>query len=430
MPYNERPMDRLRKILLAATLLLTPTVVAAAPSPGSLVKLACAAKADVNDPCKAVYYYGSDGRRHAFPNDKVYFSWYADFSGVQTVSSSFLASLPLGTNVTYRPGARLVKFTTDDKTYAVGLGGTLRWITSEQAASSLYGGAWNTKVDDIPDAFFANYRFGADIASASEYSTSEEARYAAVIDDDLPATRRSVTVATPSGSFAAEVVKLRKDWFTMLTVAAESADCANGCAAKPLLAYAQERGAAIGIHGTYFCPPDYADCAAKVNTFLWPFFDSPTRAMHNASSLPVHEGPMLVQTTDGRFRFFHRTKEFGTSVAAFENANGTSLDAAVANYPSLVENGALVVESESRLDDGMRTVKGTRGGIGVDARFVYLVIAKSATVVDLARIFRAIGATDALNLDGGGSAALLFDGKYVTGPGRQLPNAIVFAPRQ
>lgn len=422
-------MHRLRRILLSVILLAAPSAVVAAPSPGSLVKLACPANAGVNDPCKAVYYYGSDGKRHAFPNDKVYFSWYADFSGVQTVSSSFLASLPLGTNVTYRPGAKLVKFTTDDKTYAVGLGGTLRWITTEQAASSLYGSAWNTKVDDISDAFFANYRFGADVASAADFSTAEEMKYAAAIDDDLPATRRSVTVATSSGSFATEVVKLRRDRFKMLTVAAETADCANGCAAKPLLAYAQERGAAIGIHGTYFCPPDYADCATKVNTFLWPFFDSPSRVMRNASSLPVHEGPMLAQTSDGNYRFFHRTKDFGSSVAAFENANATTLDAAVSNYPSLVENGALVVENESRLDDGMRTVKGTRGGIGVDGRFAYLVIAKSATVVDLGRVFQAIGATDALNLDGGGSAALLFDGKYVTGPGRQLPNAIVFAPR-
>jgi hypothetical protein len=415
--------------LIGLALFATPLAASAAPGPGSLVKLACPANAPVNDPCKAVYFYGSDGKRHAFPNDKVFFSWYGDFSGVQTVSPTLLASLPLGTNVTYRPGAKLVKFTTDDKTYAVGLGGALRWVTSEQAASSLYGATWNAKVDDISDAFFANYRFGADVATAADFPVAAEMAYAATIDDDLPATRRSVTVATTGGSFAVEVIKLQKSRFRMVTEAAETADCANGCATKPLLTYAQEAGASIGIHGTYFCPPDYGDCATKTNTFLWPFFDTTNRVMRNASSLAVHEGPMLATTTDGAYRFFHRTKDFGSSVAAFESAQATTLDAAVSNYPSLVEGGALVVESESRLDDGMRTVKGTRGGIGYDGRFVHLVIAKSATVVDLARIMKALGATDALNLDGGGSSAIVFDGKYVVGPGRTLPNAILFTPR-
>ena len=98
---------------------------ASQPLAKSLVKLACAANAGVNDPCRAVYYYGGDGKRHAFPHEKVYFTWYADFSAVQAVSGAFMASLPLGADVTPRPGAKMVKFLTDPKTYAVGLGGTL-----------------------------------------------------------------------------------------------------------------------------------------------------------------------------------------------------------------------------------------------------------------------------------------------------------------
>lgn len=47
-------------------------------------------------------------------------------------------------------------------------------------------------------------------------------------------------------------------------------------------------------------------------------------------------------------------------------------------------------------------------------------------MLDLAHVFKSLGATHALNLDGGGSVALWFGG-YKVGPGRSLPNAVIFA---
>jgi hypothetical protein len=138
----------------------------------TLAKLACPAGAAVNDPCKAVYYLGTDGKRHAFPNDKVYFTWYADFSGVQLISESQMAGITLGNNVTYKPGVKMVKFTTDPKVYAVEKGGLLRWVTTEAVAVSLYGSSWNTIIDDINDAFYANYRFGNDISTTADYNAA------------------------------------------------------------------------------------------------------------------------------------------------------------------------------------------------------------------------------------------------------------------
>ncbi len=136
----------------------------------TLLKLPCPAGAEVNHPCKAVYYLSSQGKRHAFPNDKVYFTWYENFDGVQLVNESQMSQIPLGKNVTYKPGVRMVKFTTDPKVYAVEKNGVLRWVTSEAVAIELYGAAWNTMIDDINDAFHANYRFGADITSSADYN--------------------------------------------------------------------------------------------------------------------------------------------------------------------------------------------------------------------------------------------------------------------
>ncbi len=131
---------------------------------GSLVKTA-------SNP--AVYYL-ADGKRYAFPNDKIFFSWYADFKSVTTVSATELASYTLAGNVTYRPGKWLVKIQTDPKVYAVSRYGTLRWVQSEEAATVLYGTNWPTKVQDIPDTFFTNYKIGAPITSAQEYSPQAE----------------------------------------------------------------------------------------------------------------------------------------------------------------------------------------------------------------------------------------------------------------
>jgi hypothetical protein len=153
------------------------------PPSGSLIKLECKEGADINDPCKAVYYVGKDNKRHSFPNSKVYFTWYAGFDGVLTVAPEIMAGLPIGKNVTYRPGVRMVKFQSLNKVYAVSKMEGLRWITTEAIANDAYGLDWNTKVDDIEDAFFGNYKFGSDILDTSGYNASNETILAASIDD-------------------------------------------------------------------------------------------------------------------------------------------------------------------------------------------------------------------------------------------------------
>ena len=61
----------------------------------------------------------------------------------------------------------------------------------------------------------------------------------------------------------------------------------------------------------------------------------------------------------------------------------------------------------------------------MDGTYIYLVVVTNATVTDTAYVMQALGARDALNLDGGGTAALWIGGGYKVGPGRLLPNAIV-----
>lgn len=159
-------------------LLLAPMqTVKAAPDaaiPDSLVK----------GSTSAVYYYASNGKRYVFPNDKTYKTWFKDFSSVTQITDAELASMQIGGNITYRPGIKMVKIQSDPKVYAVGKGGTLRWVKTENAAMQLYGENWNQKIDDVSDAFFVNYQIGAPIESASDFEPGVETLETRTINDD------------------------------------------------------------------------------------------------------------------------------------------------------------------------------------------------------------------------------------------------------
>lgn len=137
----------------ALALFAVPVRAQEAVLPGDLIKGSGA----------AVYYYY--GGRYAFPNEVAYFSWYNDFSDVKTVSDQFLASIQLVGNVRIKPGTHMVKITTDPKVYFVDNGNELRWIPSEAVAEAMYGFDWATKVRDISDALFIDYRIGEPVPS-------------------------------------------------------------------------------------------------------------------------------------------------------------------------------------------------------------------------------------------------------------------------
>lgn len=139
---------------------------------GQLVKLKC--DASNKSICSAVYYVGNDGKRYVFPTEKTYLTWYSDFSGVKEISGTELASYKIGGNVTYRPGMKMVKITTDPKVYVVVKGGVLKAIPSEAVAKALYGALWNKMIDDVPDAFFVNYKVGTALVTENDYVIANE----------------------------------------------------------------------------------------------------------------------------------------------------------------------------------------------------------------------------------------------------------------
>ncbi len=154
----------------------------------------------------SVYYYGDDGLRYVFPNDKTYFTWYSDFDDVQWVSDSTLATIQIGGNVTYKPGVKMLKINSDPTVYAVADGGELRAIDSEEIAIELYGATWNQQIDDVPDGFFGNYEIGSRIELSSQYDPEAEEADAFSIATDKGLETYTLVEVTSSGYSPATVI--------------------------------------------------------------------------------------------------------------------------------------------------------------------------------------------------------------------------------
>lgn len=111
-----------------------------------------------------LYYLDDHGARHPFPNLATYQSWYGDdFSKVITLSTEVLAQYPIGGNITVRPGTKIVKVRSAPQVYTVEQGGVLREIQNESIAQGIYGENWASRVLDIPEVFFGDYKIGAPI---------------------------------------------------------------------------------------------------------------------------------------------------------------------------------------------------------------------------------------------------------------------------
>ncbi|QQG49952.1 MAG: phosphodiester glycosidase family protein [Candidatus Berkelbacteria bacterium] len=204
--------------------------------------------------------------------------------------------------------------------------------------------------------------------------------------------------------------------FRVITDTANDNDCVDNCPTKSLSSYVSDHGAFAGMNGTYFCPADYSSCAGKTGSFYWKVWNSRLSKMINGSNGSFEYEPFL--TVNG-----NTAKYYGS----WSSFSGT-ITAGISSSPALVSGGSNVL-NQSNLDSKQKTVKSNRGAMGLKGQVLYLAIAKSATVIDLADIMDELDVDYAMNVDGGGSSAMIYNNSYKVGPGRSLPNALVVARR-
>ena len=108
-------------------------------------------------PYSDVYYIGTDAKRHAFPTESVYRSWYESNQRIVEVPAWKLANIPLGRNVTFKPGKKLVHVPSETRPYVVAPKRALRPLASEAVAPLVYGEAWKSIVERLPETSIADY---------------------------------------------------------------------------------------------------------------------------------------------------------------------------------------------------------------------------------------------------------------------------------
>lgn len=223
----------------------------------------------------------------------------------------------------------------------------------------------------------------------------------------------------PESGYARVAVTTDRGVFTVSAVVAPGArvvvetagegDCADNCPTLPLAQHIANSGGFAGINGSYFCPPDYAQCQGKTNSFDTLAVNGRTKAVINRANNVYSVVPLLA-AYGGTLSFYDRTVDWGVD---------TGSSGAIANYPRLVRGGSAA--------NGEENGKGTRGFIGVKNGAVVIGHVFGASFGDAAAALASLGLQEALNLDGGGSSALWYEGSYRVGPGRNLPTAVVLA---
>lgn len=243
------------------------------------------------------------------------------------------------------------------------------------------------------------------------------------------ATSSTRSIVTSRGTFTVKQLALSASSlsYNIMTDTGNSADCDNDCVVLSLGHYVTRRYGSAGIHGTYFCPSDYASCAGQTGSYFYPVFNSFSKTMINQDRVKYTHNPMIVFDTNNTPHYLSDTADLDT-VSEYEQRNNITIQAAISSGPAMVEAGKNVLNTGA-LDTKQATVKSYRGAIGWKGTDIYLFVVASATVTDSAAVAEAMGLDYALNLDGGGSTALYNDGSYILGPGRGLPNAIVVVPK-
>ncbi len=239
--------------------------------------------------------------------------------------------------------------------------------------------------------------------------------------------RKEVTVNEENFFIDLITINLDNPNLKIITDTANSEDCLGKCVAQPLIDYVISNNAFAAINASYF-----DTSAAKLNYYFFPVYNSRLQTFINSSQLKYPTtGPIMAFDTNNKFYYFKDSRDF-KSVSNFESVYGIKLQAAIGNKPRLIENGQnLLIDWE--VDEGQLKTKTLRNAIAYKAGSnggkgtIYLVVARSATVVDLAEILKVMEVDYAINLDGGYSSALYYNDEYMVGPGRNIPNAILFS---
>lgn len=230
----------------------------------------------------------------------------------------------------------------------------------------------------------------------------------------------------PNSGFSRQKVQVNDQFFVVDIIAADlsntrvivdtasDSDCTDNCPILPLATYVSRNGAFAGINGSYFCPATYPSCSSKKNSFDTLLMNKNKKYFNSDNN--VYSTVPAVIFSGSSARFVSRSLEWGRD---------TGVDSVLANYPLLVSSRQAIGTDNG---DVKLSASGNRAFIANRGNTVYIGVVRGVSVAGAAKVLAQMGMDNALNLDSGGSTAL-WSGGYKYGPGRDIPNAILFVKR-
>ena len=219
------------------------------------------------------------------------------------------------------------------------------------------------------------------------------------------------SVTSDAGQFLVYIVAGDLANTRILVDTASNETCTNNCPVLPLATYVSRSGAYAGVNGSYFCPSTYPSCAGKTNSFDTLLMNK-NKVYFNSDNNTYSTVPAVI-FGNGFIRFIGASRDWGRD---------TGIDSMIAMQPLLISGGNIAFGGNSDPKEG---AKGSRSFVANRGNTAYIGVVFGATVAESARTLKAMGMENALNLDDGGSTALWFGG-YKAGPGRDIPNAVLF----
>ncbi|MDD3302811.1 MAG: phosphodiester glycosidase family protein [Candidatus Gracilibacteria bacterium] len=171
------------------------------------------------------------------------------------------------------------------------------------------------------------------------------------------------------------------------------------------------------VNGVYFCPSDYSECKGKDFTINERYIDGKKYAGYDDT------GDRVVFALDkNNVPFLFQTNQINTDKET-EIYNG------LGNFPLLLKDGKDMIEyyRDRNLIDKKMKAKMSRNFICSDkeGKNLYFGYVFDVELDFLHGILTKIGCYNALNLDAGASVAMIYNARYIVGPGREILDGVI-----
>ena len=234
-------------------------------------------------------------------------------------------------------------------------------------------------------------------------------------DSQETLTSAPVNNIPPGSGYSSQVVEVDGQKFTVNIVAADmgstrvvvdtatDGECREDCPVLSLAEYVSRSGVFAGINGSYFMPYNGTNS-----------FDGYVKNKNGTCINPNSDGWRAIFNVGGMS--FTAGSEWGCQ----------GDEGGIGNYPLLVYNGEARGEHTG---PKISATKSARSFVDNKGSTAYVGVVRNSTSIEAGKVLQAMGLDNALELDAGGSTALWANGGYKAGPGRGLPNVILFIAR-